>query len=148
MDIRINITPSIERAVDLLDHDMEAGQGAAMSYLLLKLEARAVKGAPKKTGDLINTITNYTTDGGAGGVVKATAGHAVYVHEGTGLYGPHNKRIVPTEKKAMFWPGAAHPFRSTRGMFPRPFFDWAARRTDRAQVYSEGLSIYLKRKGY
>jgi phage gpG-like protein len=29
--------------------------------------------------------------------------YAIYVHEGTGLYGPENKMIVPVNKKALRW---------------------------------------------
>jgi hypothetical protein len=44
-----------------------------------------------------------------------------WVMFGTGIYGPRGQRIVPTTKKALFWPGAQHPVRSVRGMKPNDF---------------------------
>lgn len=57
--------------------------------------------------------------------------YAKWLEEGTGLYGPHKQRytIRPKNKKALFWPGAAHPVKSVNhpGMRPRaiikPTFD-------------------------
>ncbi len=55
------------------------------------------------------------------GIVKYTAPYSVFVERGTGLYGPRKKRIYPTTKQALFWPGAAHPVKSIAGQKPQPF---------------------------
>lgn len=44
-----------------------------------------------------------------------------YVTQGTGIYGPLGRRIVPTTAKALFWPGAMHPVRSIAGQRPNDF---------------------------
>src|SRR5579884_3847285 len=44
-----------------------------------------------------------------------------FVRFGTGLYGPRGERIVPKTKKALYWPDAAHPVKSVRGMEPNDF---------------------------
>lgn len=63
------------------------------------------------------------------GAVKFTAKYAIYVHEGTGVYGPKQKPYVveARHKKALFWPGAPHPFKrvTIRGMRARPFLKQA-----------------------
>lgn len=40
-----------------------------------------------------------------------------YVVEGTGIYGPTGRPIIPVNKRAMYWEGAMHPVRMVRG-FP------------------------------
>lgn len=77
------------------------------------LEGRAKGATPVKTGTLEGSIH---TDGPntAGFAVTAkvstggeSSGYAIMVHEGTG---PHV--IRPAGKKALSWPGAAHPVKS------------------------------------
>jgi hypothetical protein len=43
-----------------------------------------------------------------------------YVRDGTGIYAG-NGMIVPTQKKALMWEGAAHPFRSVAGQRANDF---------------------------
>lgn len=50
--------------------------------------------------------------------------YARYVHEGTGLYGPHRTRVVPLHRKALAFRAASGKkvvVRSTRGMPGNPF---------------------------
>lgn len=51
--------------------------------------------------------------------------YAIYVHEGTGLYGPKHRRIVPRTKRYLrFRPQGTQRFvyaRSVKGMRPNPF---------------------------
>jgi len=44
-----------------------------------------------------------------------------HVEQGTGLFGPRGHVIVPTKKKALFWPGARHPVASVKGQRAQPF---------------------------
>lgn len=87
------------------------------------IEARAVKNAPERTSNLINSIVTEFEGGGfnSGAKVKATARYAIFVHEGTGIFGPVGLPIFPRNKQALFWPGARHPVKMVRGMKPRPF---------------------------
>lgn len=44
-----------------------------------------------------------------------------YVTGGTGIYGKYGTRITPTTKQALYWPDAAHPFRSVAGQKANDF---------------------------
>lgn len=87
------------------------------------IEAEAVKRAPKATEEMSRQITTSINGGGfdTEATVKSPAQYSIYVHEGTGIYGPFGTPIVPKTKKALYWPGARHPVRSVKGMRPRPF---------------------------
>jgi hypothetical protein len=60
-----------------------------------------------------------------------------FVTEGTGIYGPTGSRIVPTSKKALFWPQADHPYASVKGMQANPFVE---------PVLKEAQSAALERR--
>jgi hypothetical protein len=69
-----------------------------------------------------------------------------FVRYGTGIYGPRGQRIRPTTKKALMWPGAAHPVRSVAGQHPNdfvtPILDDAPTAEDALQVaYEEIVNI-------
>lgn len=96
---------------------------------------------PVDEGTLRASLTMEVVD--FAGVPMARVGshleHAVYVHEGTGIYGPQGTRIYPKTARVMRWPvknnsgtgarrryraGATAAFayaRSTKGMRGRPF---------------------------
>ncbi len=44
-----------------------------------------------------------------------------FVRYGTGVWGPLGRRIYPITAQALFWQGAAHPYRSVAGMRPNDF---------------------------
>lgn len=144
-----------------------------MINIVTEVEARARKNAPVVTSNLANSGTSDVNADGSVGTVSFTAKYAGHVHQGTGLYGPHKKRIVspnkativPRNKKALFWPGASHPVRlvkttkalfwpgmkhpvhSTKGMKPNPFLLKAARETDMEKLFVQGAENYLAQKG-
>jgi phage gpG-like protein len=79
-----------------------------------------------------------TTDGKPVARIGSNLPYAIFVHEGTGLYGPRQSRIYPKNGKFMVWPmknnsgvgtrrysggkTATHVFaRSTKGMKGTPF---------------------------
>lgn len=86
--------------------------------------------APKLTGALART-TELTKSGDEQDVfvrtVAPTRPYTEAVHEGTGLYGPFKRRIVPKFKKALRWfaGGRAIFARSTAGQKPNRFLDRA-----------------------
>ena len=94
------------------------------------VEADAKRRAPLRTGRLRDSIRAYLAGTGRG-VIEATAPYANYLHEGTGIYGPAGTLIViePRGKRALHWPGAAHPVRRVRqrGIRPRDFLRHAVR---------------------
>ena len=108
----------------------------------LLIEAKAVRLAPyarfaggkagqRKGTNLKHSGTSEISGSGFDtvGAVKFTALYAIYVHEGTGIYGPKQKpyTVEARNKKALFWQGAPHPFKKVtiRGMRARPFLKQA-----------------------
>lgn len=148
MQLSIRITPSLQGLVSQLGKDLEAGLDSGMETLLATIEAGAVRRAPVRTSNLVNSITHYIVKGKRQGVVKATAPYAAFVHFGTGIYGPRKKPITPTDKKALFWIGAAHPVRSVKGMKPRPFLYDAAEATDIQATFEKGIANFLRSRGW
>jgi HK97 gp10 family phage protein len=120
---------------------------SGMVHLVEEVEARAVKEAPVKTSNLANSITSTVSADGKKGIIAATAHYAGFVHMGTGLFGPLKQRIFPTAKKALFWPGAAHPVKSIKGQKPNPFFARALQKTKVQSVFEAGVWGYLKKMG-
>ncbi len=150
MEIKIKITPPIKELLAKLGADVQEGINAGMTNLVSEVEARAVKLTPVRTSNLVNSITSYITKGR--GTIRATAPYASYVHEGTGLYGPHKQMIIIKAKpgKALYWPGAEHPVKSVRqkGHRPNPFFDKAVKQINPQKIFDEGIQQFLKMRGW
>ena len=119
--------------VDIVWNDKEWGPLAlrttqsnaarAIRLVTARIESAAVQGAPKRTDNMASAI--FSTFRGNGfdtiGTVKSPAPYSLFVHEGTGIYGPSRKPITPKVKKALYWPGAPHPVKSVLGQRSQPF---------------------------
>ena len=94
---------------------------------LLAMEAQMVKEAPHRSGNLVGAIVRQRTDGGGEVIVSGAAPYAVYVHEGTGIWGPGKKPIKPVQKRALAWAGAGGMVvrRAVKGQPPNRFADRA-----------------------
>ena len=145
MKISMTIKPDPGRLFKNIQGDMPKAQRAGMINALTTVEALAVKTAPKRTSNLARSRTTNVNDDGTRGRLSFTAPYAEYVHEGTGLFGPHHRPIVPTAKRALFWPGAKHPVKSVKGMKGRPWVRKAAGEVDIEKEYSEGMQNYLNK---
>jgi HK97 gp10 family phage protein len=145
--VDLKISPKIKRLFDQPEEVMRKSLWSGLTNLVEEIEARAVKEAPVKTSNLVNSITSSVSADGKRAEVNVTAPYAGFVHRGTGLFGPFKQRIFPTTKKALFWPGAAHPFKSVKGMKPNPFFTRALRQIKPQQVFEDGIYGYLKQMG-
>ncbi len=148
---RIEMSPTFEDLFARLGDDIEAGRSAGMTNLVGVIEGEAKKEAPVVTSNLVNAITSEVSADGGTGTVRVTdaAPYAIFVHDGTGLFGPLKQPITPKNKKALYWPGAAHPVKSVKGQKPNPFMDRAlADVSDPAAVYAQGLMNYLEKKGW
>lgn len=145
LSVTIKITPDANKLIARLGSDFNRGIRAGMLNAVETVEAEGVEEAPVKTGNLVNTITSYVTDGGMKGIVKAIADYAEPVHEGTR---PHV--ILPKNKKALSWPGAAHPVKKVQhpGTRANPFFKRAIRRGDPQGAFEEGIMNFLRRRGW
>lgn len=147
MNIELKIQPDIARLARRLKADVQGARRAGMISLTSSVESRARKDAPVRTANLANTGTSSVNADGSVGTVSFTAPYAEYVHEGTGLYGPRRQKIVPKSKKALYWPGAAHPVRAVIGMKGRPFLGRAAEELDLTALYTDGAQKFLDRQG-
>lgn len=101
----------------------------------LKVESQAKRNLgsnPKRvnTGRLRSDVkTTIVTFGGKPRVrVGTSLKYAIFVHEGTGLYGPLHHLIVPKNKKALRWKSKGGKGKKgytfskwSRGMQPNPF---------------------------
>jgi HK97 gp10 family phage protein len=123
MDLRIDVTPDMDRfagkyqrAGQVIQREMRT----LMTQSVAILDRQAKANAPVRTGTLRRSITGQVSGGGATvvGRVGTSLKYAPYVHEGTA---PHV--IVPVSRKALYWPGAAHPVRRVNhpGTRPNPF---------------------------
>lgn len=104
----------------------ELADGITRALLKIAERARehAWEAAPYRTGDLRASLTVQELD--AETVAMGTnLEYAIFVHQGTGLWGPFKRRITPIRKKALYWPGAAHPVKSVQGQRPQPFLQTA-----------------------
>jgi hypothetical protein len=93
--------------------------------------AAAKANAPVRSGKLRGSLK--MTMGSEAGEVVAYVGtpleYGIYVHEGTGIYGPRGMPIRPTRARVLAWNegGRMHFARSVRGMKGRPFLADALR---------------------
>ncbi|MDA8086541.1 MAG: HK97 gp10 family phage protein [Nitrospiraceae bacterium] len=145
--IEVSITPDLKSLMMSIRRNIQGGIHAGVYSLAEEIEGKAKKEAPVRTSNLANSITFYLSNMGMQATVKATAPYAKYVHQGTGIYGPHGTPIVPVNKKALFWPGAKHPVKSVKGMKANPFFTRAIEQTDAQGVFERAISNYLRSKG-
>ena len=146
----VRFSKDLRRIARELGANVKGAKRAGMISLVEEIEARGVKHAPVRTSDLANSITSDVNQDGSEGRVKATAKHARYVHEGTGIYGYYKKRftILPKKKKALFWPGGKHPVKKViqKGIRPNPFFKKALKEIRPADVFEKGVKEFLKRR--
>lgn len=147
MKIDYKIQPDLNKLASKLKGDVQGARRAGMINIVTEVESRARKYAPVKTSNLANSGTSDVNADGSVGTISFIAPYAKYVHEGTGLYGPHKTKIVPKAKKALYWPGAAHPIRAVKGMKANPFLLKAAQDSDMEKLFVEGAENYLKRQG-
>lgn len=147
MKIEYKITPDLGKLAAKLTSAVQGARRAGMINVVTEIEARARKNAPVKTSNLANSGTSNVNADGTVGTVLFTAPYAEYVHRGTGLLGPHKTKIVPQNKKALYWPGAKHPVKSIKGMKPNPFLLKAAQESDIPVLFIQGAENFIKKQG-
>lgn len=83
----------------------------------LRVQSTARSNAPHRTGTLQRSILPEFDN--LYGEVKVNEKYGIFLEEGTDPF-----IMYPRNKKALFWPGAAHPVKSVRnpGIKARPFF--------------------------
>ncbi|MBZ3909421.1 HK97 gp10 family phage protein [Streptomyces acidiscabies] len=99
---------------------MSADVAKAVDRTRIDVQNEARRRAPVDTGRLRSSIVSRVEGGGRslGYAVGTNVSYAADVEYGTA---PHV--IKPKDKKALFWPGAAHPVAQVNhpGTAPRPF---------------------------
>ncbi len=121
-----NIAPILERLMAVQQAFPSMVQEQAARYGT-QIAAALHDAAPKGEGSgehLADSFASKTANGSDAVIVTVTSNQAQklkWVVFGTGIYGPRGGRIVPTTKRALFWEGAAHPYRSIAGMRPNDF---------------------------
>ena len=110
------------------------------------VEAAAVEEAPKARGNLADSIRKYIE--GQRAVISPKASYAFFVHEGTGIYGPHKSKIVPKSKKALAFQigGKTIIRRSVKGQKPNPFMARALKKTESRlpEIFMAGWESVMK----
>lgn len=97
------------------------------------VQAAATRLAPVGTGRLRQSGDTevLTRSNAAVARVSFSARHALWVHEGTGIYGPRRRPIVPRRARVLAWRdrrrGGWRFAHSVRGMRSRPFLRRAVR---------------------
>ena len=103
----------------LINKIVNMGPGT-LNAVAQEVVGEAKKESPFKTGknrrSIFHTLLSKTS-----AKIFTTSGYGGYLEVGTGLFGPHKKRITPVTKKALFWRGAAHPVASVAGMRAQPY---------------------------
>ena len=105
-----------------LEHQLDTKElrETLIQRAVLLLEGAAKEEAPWKTGHLRRSITSRATRDR--GVIGTNVSYALPVHEGSRAH-----VILPRVRKALAWPGVAHPMRSVAhpGTKGNPFFERA-----------------------
>jgi HK97 gp10 family phage protein len=151
MLVEVTITPNLKKLISgLTPENMKSAIRAGLLNLGETVEAKAVPLVPVRTSNLVNSVTGKVEGDGFRYVIRATAKYAKYVHEGTGLYGPHKQTftILPKTKGALHWQGAKHPVKKVvhKGQKPQPFLRKALAQIKPGEVFEEGVMRFLTRR--
>jgi len=128
IDIQIQITgyKGLMKGLGMAPMLMSKGIYSALDKSLYAVERESKLRTPVGSGRLRTSIGSKGSQGwrwikGNVASMGTKVHYASYVEEGTGIYGPMKRRIFPKTKKALYWSGAPHPFKSVRGQRPRRF---------------------------
>lgn len=105
----------------------------------------------KDVADKLRGLGQRARDlGGCTVVVGYQTAYALFQHEGTGIFGPTGKPIVPVEKKALSWvgkDGVRRFAKSVKGVRPRKFLEGPARRLSKDGTLGRIVAEYVKEHG-
>jgi hypothetical protein len=142
ISIRLKISPDIKTVIEAVSSEIQSGIDRGFLSVLEHAGEEAKTLAPYRTGRLRGSISAYLT-GKRQGAVVAKAPYSSFLHEGTGIYGPHKKAIVivPQEKEALWWKGALHPVKMVvvKGIKPIPFIKRALQNTLIKTAFEKGF---------
>lgn len=122
------------------------GQVALLGVREAKLIARRdfTKTAQLERSIRVGTVTKTSAQVVAGGT--SNVGYARYVEEGTGLYGPRKRKIVPKRAKVLSWVGGGSRL-TGRGKGSRRFFAQSVKGRPATPYLQPGVEKGAKRAG-
>jgi len=133
MEFTFKLDPDPRQIAQKLKKDIAEVIQSGLLRVAGAIEAEAVAVVPRRTGNLANSIRKYMTSRNSA-MVTATAPYAVFVHEGTGMYGPEKRPfdIRPKNKKALAftWQGKKTVVKKVtiQGQRPQKFFEQAVKK--------------------
>jgi len=133
MEFKFQLDPNPREIAQKLKKEITDIIPAGLLRVAGAVEAAAVAIVHRVTSNLANSIRKYLT-GRNSAIVTATAPYAAFVHEGTGLYGPHHQAfdIRPKNKKALAftWMGKKIVVKkvTVKGQRPQKFFEQAVKK--------------------
>jgi hypothetical protein len=114
-------------AIRRITHGQDGEVAGDMGRRGRNIESDAKRRCPVLDGRLRASITSEVEVSVVGVTVRvgSNAAHALWVHEGTGIYGPTGRPITPVRSRYLSWQprgGGRRVFvKSTRGMRGRPY---------------------------
>lgn len=122
MNITIKVdSRALQAAFNKAPQKVVNGLGEWVNRTAARTQRHARSEVPVRQGTLQNSI-HIINSGRLSAVVKPTADYALYVHEGTGVYGPKKRRIVAKGRALAFQVDGQIVFRkSVKGQKPNKF---------------------------
>jgi hypothetical protein len=124
-----------------------AAQGVADATKFMQKAVR--KETPELSGRLVSSISSEVS--GLSGIVfqnPTIAPYGAWVHDGTGIYGPHGTPIIPTTKKYLSWvKNGTRYFRlSVAGQKANPYMKraYALNKKTIVKIISKAISAVLE----
>ncbi|MEK6744290.1 MAG: hypothetical protein AABZ15_11790 [Nitrospirota bacterium] len=146
MNISVKSNTNVEAMMKRLGEDVAGGLIAGTTTVLETADALISPEVPVKTSNLVNSGTIEISPDGRKGVLRWLADYGRYVVEGTGLFGPFKRKIVPKNAKALKTPWG--PRKSIKGQEPNDFITRGVEKLNPPEAFEEGMGRYLKKKGW
>ncbi len=120
------ITVNDQEAITELANRMAAASDKALGYLAKDVWAGMGKEAPTDQGKLASSFA-LSKEGMLRYKIKSGTMYALFVHEGTGIYGPVGSPIRPKNAPRLrfTWKGRNWALKSVKGQKPNPYADRA-----------------------
>ena len=115
------LVSAVEKSPKMVFDELSRAITTSVNLIRPIMRGEAPKGKTRKLSENIYA-RSFGLKGEVGPNLDITP-YALYVHRGTGLFGPHATRIRPTTKNALYWKGALHPVKSVKGQVANPFVE-------------------------
>jgi HK97 gp10 family phage protein len=132
------LSEALGASADAMQAKLEDVAFQAVSQVRSAAQAKV----PKRTFNLMRSIIAEPIEGGA--LVTVNALYGKFVEFGTGLYGPHQQRIVSKSGGPLVWTQGGETIfaMSTAGMHAKPFFNPAV--DEMEATLGERLDTFLQ----